>query len=195
MALNQIPFKTSRGVAAYIKANVPTGLDAAEVFPHKSSGYRMFPNVTVLVTHFYEEDDNPGCFHVNIIVSIRTACTVTPANSNPASDPAYVSEGIVGAVVDLFEQAIGQDRSALADLITAAGRTMTVDASGGLDAIQAAFAAANADMARFKVDSIVPLPNATSGVEGDAKSKCWVDDFPFELTVRAVADTEPGAPA
>ncbi len=177
MALNQIPFKTSRGVAAYIAANAPEGLDAAEVFPHKSSGYRVFPNVICLVTHFHEETDNPGCWHINILVSIRTACTIPASPNATTPDPAYASEAIVGAIMDLFEEAVGTDRSALADLITEAGRALTTPAK-------------DADMALFKVDSITPLPNATSAVEGD-KGKCWVDDFPFELVVRATAATEP----
>lgn len=186
MAYNQIPFKASRGLAAYIRANAPAGLEAAEIFPHKSSGYRAFPNVTCLVTTFSEESNNPGCYHVNVLVSIRTACTV---GTTPGAE--YASEALVGAIVDLFELAIGTDRSALADRITAAGRALAVDASGGVDPVQDAFALANADMAAFKVDSISPLPNGTSGVEKDEKAQCFVDDFPFALVVRAATATEP----
>lgn len=178
MAYNQIPFKTSRGVAAYIAANAPAGLPVGEIYAHKSSGYREFPNVTCLVTHFYEEMDNPGCYHVNVLVSIRTACTVPVNPSGTAPDPAYVSEAIVGAVADLFETMVGTDRSALAEAITASGRALATNGTDG-------------DMALFKVDSIAPLPNATSAAEGDHKVKNWVDDFPFELVVRAVADVEP----
>jgi hypothetical protein len=178
MAFNQLPFKTSRGVAAFIAANGPAGI---EVLPHKSSGYRSFPNVTCLVTHFSEETDNPGCFHVNILVSIRTASSMPVNPSGATVDPAYASEAVVGALADLFDTTVQFDRSALADAITSAGRALATANPTGPDA----------DMAKFKVDSIVPLPNATSAVEGDDKAKCWVDDFPFELVVRATDATEP----
>jgi hypothetical protein len=185
MALNRIPFKTSRGVAAYISANVPAGLDKAEIFPHKSSGYRKFPNVTTLVTHFSEETDNPGCFHVSIIVSIRTACVMVVNPGANAVDPAYASEAIVGAIADLFNTTtvhLSQDRSKLADAITAAARAVAAANQNGQDA----------DLALFKVDSIAPLPNATSATEEkDGKAQCWVDDLPFELVVRATDAVEP----
>jgi hypothetical protein len=187
MAYNRIPFKTSRGVAAYIESCAPAGLSPSSIFPHKSSGYRSFPNVTVLVTTFTEAVDNPGSYQVNILVSVRTTCDPSVAGSE------YDSDALVGEIADLFEEAIATDRSSLADLITAAGRSWAVDGSAGADPVQAAFAAQNADLQWFKVDSIVPLPNATSGVETDEGSKfrCWVDDFPFALIVRAVSDTEP----
>lgn len=174
MAYNGIPFKTSRGVAAYVKANLPAGLAASEVLPHKSSGSRTLPNVTILITDFTEQQDNPGAWHVSLIVSIRT-----PWGDDGSE---YASEEIVAAIADLFDKAIGTDRSTIAEAITAAGRALAEveDTRDG-------------DMANFKVDFIQPLPGATSAAEKDDKSQCWVDDFPFELVVRAVDSTEPEA--
>ena len=186
MAYNQIPFKTSRGICAYVEVAGVAGLPLGNIFPHKSGGGRTFPNFTCLISSFSEEQDNPGCWHVSILLSIRTTCT---PGAQPGSE--YASEALVGAIVDLFEDTVGDDRSALADAITAAGRGWAVDASGGVDDAQVAFAAANADMALFKVDSIKPLQGGTSTAEQAEKSVCWVDDFPFELVVRATEATEP----
>lgn len=177
MAYNQIPFKTSRAVAAYIKAGSVSGLDPEEVFPHKSSGYRAFPNVTVLVSGFTEDTTNLGSYTVNILVSIRTACSVAVGGS--ASDPVYASEAIVGAIADLFKkaEANNDDRFALCTAITAAGRALSSNT-------------ADADMEYFIVDYIAPMAGGNSTVEVDDRGKCWADEFPFEMRVRAIKASE-----
>ena len=148
MAQTRLPFKTSRALAAYIRANCPEGLDPSEILPHKSTGSRRLPNVTIIISDFAAQQDNPGACDVTAIVSVRTALT------GPYSE--YESEDLVGAVEDLFTVAIGTDRSTLADAITTAGRTLAVDESDGEDPEVAARAERDADMALFKVDSIIP---------------------------------------
>ena len=159
MALLPVPnvgSQIERAVIAYLKESfdLPGSFDAANIarpnFYFSNDGNdRQAPLIDVLADSSSEVPTFSNDEDYNVRIKAEWPAGNQPGQTNPGWNWVQINNFIGVPVAAMSQTTTGQDRQATADAITAAGRALAVDASGGADPVKARDAANNADMVNF----------------------------------------------
>lgn len=170
--------KITRAVRAWLITQGVVTIDNCYAAP--ASDDRKLPNTTIEVTGDGEQDAGfgPGNYKFRgIEINLRDDAVIQPDEA--ATDPRVAANTRMTGIWDNLN--VSNDSCTLyytAQQITAAGRLLAVDQSNGADPVQAAAAAANADMASF---SMLWWEAVTMGTMGMAsKGTYWERTLIFE---------------
>ena len=145
------------------------------------SGTRSLPNRTVMASSFSPQRPNRQEGVVHFQIQHHFPAAVQPGETE--SIQRVQKNAYLGETYDSMTVGDGNSFQITADAITAAGRALAVDESGGSDPVLAQLAADNPDMLEFRCDWVKQSNPFLIRGRADGDSSVWVEILNFEAFV------------
>ena len=179
MAFNNPSSKLERAVWFYL---ILQGKGTtADTFLADYSGTRSLPNRTILATSFSPHRPFRPEGEVRLQIQHHFPAAAQPGETESIQ---RVQKNVyLGETYDSMTVGDGQSLQITAEAITAAGRALAVDESGGSDPVLAQLAADNPDMLEFRCDWIKQSNPFLVRGRPDGDASFWVEILNFEAFV------------
>lgn len=173
---NNIRSKLNRAICSFLIQQKCGSID--DVLPANTVQGKTFLNTTVQCTLAQPDPPLSGDYRITVHISIKGSATSPVGEPNPAIQRVNFDQRISKTWDALMQSANGQDLDYTAQQISAAGRTLAVDASNGQDPVQKQLAANNADMVDFTC--IQWIDRGTGDGRANEEGVSWEEILIFE---------------